>query len=140
MTAVAGAAPLTPRWLHREPPLPPAAVAAPGPAAGALAARAATRIRAGAELRGAAAPGWLLLLGDPDTLPWADGAVYLGWDSGLLLPTTADVWPGAAIVRAGLAALAPGCGLLALLPGRVLAAPMPTGPLTLGSISPAGAP
>jgi hypothetical protein len=140
MTTVAGAAPLTPRWLHREPPLPPAAVAVSGPATRALLYGATVQLAAGAELRLAHGPGWLLLLGEAGMLPWADGAVYLGWDSGLLLPTTADIWPGAAIVRAGLAALAPGCGLLALLPGRVLASRMPATPLTLGTLYPDGVP
>ena len=44
------------------------------------------RLRAGAGLRVAFGPEWTLVVGDD--LPWADGVTYLGWDDGLLVPTT----------------------------------------------------
>lgn len=80
------------RWRVREPPLSPAAAAATGPAARALAQRLLAmpdeRLRA---LRGVAGEALLLIIGAEEDLPWVDGAQYLGRDPeapGLLLPTT----------------------------------------------------
>jgi MoxR-vWA-beta-propeller ternary system domain bpX5 len=123
-------APFTLRWSAREPPLPPAAVAGSGRVAASLAAAAHDRVGAGAELRAAARPDWIVVLADAADLPWADGAVYLGWDGGLLAPTTLAPWPPAGVIRGGLAGHAPdGCDLLVLLPDRLLVAPMPVRPL-----------
>jgi hypothetical protein len=79
-------------WLPRDTPLEPRAVAATGAAARQLA----LRLLAGpddalSELRGVAAPGLIVLLGAPDSLPWVDGARYFGQDPlapTLLMPTT----------------------------------------------------
>ncbi|MEU6238231.1 hypothetical protein [Kitasatospora sp. NPDC047058] len=73
---------------------------------------------------GAASDGRLLLvLGDGDDLPWADGARYLGRDAGLLVPTTARPGPAAALWRRALGA-ADG-QLCVLVPGRALVADPP---------------
>nr|WP_255519170.1 hypothetical protein [Kitasatospora sp. SID7827] len=144
------------RWEHREPPLPPAAVAGLGPAATALAAAARDRLAAGATLRAAAAGTGagagagaagdepvLVVLGDPADLPWADGVRYLGWDDGVLVPTTARPLPSPALWRDALASAAerplaepllvllpPGLALLTELPVRpaAFATPAPTVP------------
>ncbi|WP_354643611.1 hypothetical protein [Kitasatospora camelliae] len=114
-------------WSRREPPLDPAAVAATGPAAPLLAAAARERIAAGARLRAAADGHTLLLLGDPADLPWTDGCRYLGWEDGVLVPTTARPWPPATLWRD---ALAPDrTTLLALLPETALLTPSPPHPL-----------
>ena len=79
------------RWQTREPPLAPIAAAATGPAARALAQRLLAmpddRL---STLTGVAGPELLLVLGPEESLPWVDGAQYLGRDPdapGLLLPT-----------------------------------------------------
>jgi len=101
-------------WSRREPPLSPAAVA------GGAELRAATvrRLRAGAELRVAIGPEWTLVAGDD--LPWADGATYLGWDDGLLVPTTLVPSTPAGLLRHSLPA-----DTLAVVPGAVLTGPAP---------------
>jgi hypothetical protein len=104
--------PLT--WTRREPPLHPAAVAG-GPELRAATVR---RLRSGAELRVAFGPEWTLVIGDD--LPWADGATYLGWDDGLLVPTTLAPSTPAGLLRHAL----PG-DALAVLPGAVLTGPAP---------------
>lgn len=104
--------PLT--WTRREPPLHPAAVAG-GPRLRAATVR---RLRGGADLRVAFGPEWTLVLGDD--LPWADDATYLGWDDGLLVPTTLAPSTPAGLLRHAL----PG-DVLAVLPGALLTGPAP---------------
>jgi MoxR-vWA-beta-propeller ternary system protein len=119
------AGPMTVRvtWRKREPPLPSAAVVATGPAALQLGAAAASRLASGAQLRAASAADWLVVIGDTGDLPWVDGGVYLGWESGVLMPTTAATSPAAAYVRK---ALAPRTDeLLVLLPDAMLVSAMP---------------
>jgi len=107
-----------PVWRRREPPLPVAAVVAGGAASESL--RIATLKRlAEQEFRAAGGDGWLVVLGEE--LPWADGAVYLGWDSGVLVPTTSIPSPPVALLRAAL----PAGELVVLLPDRVLVADAP---------------
>ncbi|MQY13720.1 hypothetical protein SRB5_38710 [Streptomyces sp. RB5] len=107
------------RFVPREPPLTPTAVAARGPAAEALRAAARTTLRV------AQADGWLLLLSrDPRgaDLPWADGVHWLAPDQGLYLPTHLTTDPPPALVARAAARRAPrGHTLLALLPGHLLA-------------------
>ncbi len=78
------------RWGPRADPLEPLAVAGEGPVALALARRVLsepdTRL---STWSGVAGTGLLILLGPSDSLPWVDGAVYLGRDSAapsLLMP------------------------------------------------------
>ena len=91
MTRVDAAPTLAVAFHPRASPLAAIAVAARGPAAAALAARLLARDdEALALLEGVADPGLLLILGDAASLPWTDGAVYLGRDPAapsLLLPT-----------------------------------------------------
>ncbi len=79
-------------WSPRDLPLEPRAVAAAGECASALAAAALRRDdEALARLRGVAGGGIIVILGEAEALPWADGAEYLGRDAeapGLLLPTS----------------------------------------------------
>ncbi|MGW4207366.1 bpX5 domain-containing protein [Lentzea sp. NPDC004789] len=104
--------PLT--WTRREPPLAPAAVAGGAD----LRAAAVRRLREGAELRVACGPEWILVVGGD--LPWADGVTYLGWDDGLLVPTTLAPSTPAGLLRHALPA-----DVLAVLPGAVLTGPAP---------------
>jgi hypothetical protein len=112
-------------WRPRPEPLPAAAVTAPTGATAALAAAALLRLQAGAQLRAAVAAGRLLILGEAD-LPWCDGALYLGWEGGLLLPTTLAPDRPADLLAASMRARLPaGHTLIALLSGTVLAGPPP---------------
>lgn len=108
------------RWSRREPPLPPAAVTACGERADHLRAAVRARLEAGAELRATADSEWVVAIGDD--LPWVDGAVYLGWDAGLLVPTTLAPLPGAELVRESLTLEN---DLVVLLPDRILISAMP---------------
>jgi hypothetical protein len=101
-------------WARREPPL--AAVAVAG--TGNLREATKTRLAGGAMLRAAVSDDWILVLGED--LPWAEGAIYLGRDEGLLVPTTLRPSLPAGILRAAL-----GPGTLAVLPGHILTGTMP---------------
>jgi hypothetical protein len=78
------------RWGPRAEPLEPLAVAGEGAVALALARRVLSETDARlAEWSGVAGTGVLVLLGPAGSLPWVDGAVYLGRDSAapsLLMP------------------------------------------------------
>lgn len=78
------------RWGSRAEPLEPLAVVGEGDVALALARRVLAETDARlAAWSGVAGDGVLVLLGAPDSLPWVDGAVYLGRDSAapsLLMP------------------------------------------------------
>lgn len=75
-------------WTTRASPLRPAAVVALGPIVEGLARSTLRGFDAGAtSLVVAADDSCLLVLGEADELPWADGAFYLGWDAGVLMPT-----------------------------------------------------
>lgn len=115
--------PLRLRWSRQEPPLPPVAVAGCGECAGRLRAAVRDRVASGAQLRAAADVDCVVALGDAGDLPWVDGATYLGWDAGLLVPTTLVPWPPAQLIRESLA-IGPGA-VVVLLPDRVLVSPMP---------------
>ncbi|WNZ61814.1 hypothetical protein QEG98_39235 [Myxococcus sp. MxC21-1] len=86
------AARLPVRWRSRAEPLEPLAVAGEGPVAVALARRVLAEDDARlASWEGVAGRGLLVLLGASASLPWVDGAVYLGRDAAapsLLLPCT----------------------------------------------------
>jgi hypothetical protein len=78
------------RWGPRAEPLEPLAVAGEGPVALALARRVLSEPDARLSTwSGVAGTGVLILLGPADSLPWVDGAVYLGRDAvapALLMP------------------------------------------------------
>ncbi|MEH1166936.1 hypothetical protein V6V47_16275 [Micromonospora sp. CPCC 205539] len=120
------------RWRRRDAPLPAAAVAASGAVVAELREDTLLRVTTGARLLACAGRerSWLIVLGDQADLPWADGAVYLGWDGGVLVPTLEQPWPCADLLRDPLRRLTDQqAGLIALLPGLVLAGPMPREPL-----------
>ncbi|MEV4825162.1 hypothetical protein [Micromonospora sp. NPDC049274] len=124
--------PLPLRWHRRATPLDAAAVAASGTVVAGLRTDTLLRVAAGARLRACAGrdQSWLVVLGDQVDLPWADGAVYLGWDGGVLVPTLAEPSPCADLLREPLRRHSdPQAGLIALLPGLVLAGPLPREPL-----------
>lgn len=90
----------------RSTPLVPAAVAARGEAAVAVARRLLRRTDEDlAKLAGVAAPGLLLVVGAAEDLPWADGVLYLGRDPAapsLLIPTTFEPDVPVALLERGL--------------------------------------
>jgi hypothetical protein len=114
-------------WSRREPPLVPVAVvAATATGTGnspsrALARATIDRLGTGTELRVVEGEGWIVVLGALADLPWVDGAIYLGWDGGLLVPTTLQPSVPAALLRSAL----PAASLVVAMPGNVLVAPMP---------------
>ncbi|GIG74921.1 hypothetical protein Pfl04_33250 [Planosporangium flavigriseum] len=130
---------MTLRWHRRDAPLPAAAVVASGAVMAELRADTLIRVAAGAQLRVCASQeqGWLIVLGDRAELPWADGAVYLGWDGGVLVPTLTEPWPCADLLREPLRRLVgQQVGLVALLPGLVLAGPLPREPVDPARLDP----
>jgi hypothetical protein len=94
-----------------------------GAALAGLSAATRARLRRGADLRAAAGDGWLVVLGAPDALPWADGCVYVGREGELLVPTTRAVDPGPDLVAAALRR--EGASLLVVLEDAVLRGPLP---------------
>jgi len=114
------------QWHRREPPLQSAAVAAQGTAAKHLCAGAVPRLRAGTRLRAVADEHWVVIVGDAHELPWADGAVYLGWEAGTLVPTTVMPFPPTDIVTRSVGHAVG--ELVVLLPGTVLVSTMPVQP------------
>jgi hypothetical protein len=115
-------------WLPRVEPLPPAAVAAVGAVAHALARRMLDESdEALAALRGVAGPGLLVVVGDAEALPWVDGVVYLGVDSrakDMLMPTTAAPAIPVELVGRALAARFPHATPSAVLPDSGLVVPL----------------
>jgi len=107
-------------WSPRSEPLAALAVAAVGPVSLVLARRAlVAEARQLSTWNGVAGEGLLILLGDTESLPWVDGAVYLGRDPAapsLLLPCALapDVAP--ALLERALVAHAQGVTPLAVLP------------------------
>jgi hypothetical protein len=123
-------APVPVVWRRREPPLEPRAVLARGARVNGLATATAARVSTGCDLRAAAGSGWLLVLGEADDLPWAEGVQYLGWDCGLLVPTTQVCSPSADLVRRALEPhLPPSSDLVVVADSEVLVAPMPSRPI-----------
>jgi hypothetical protein len=109
------------RWGPRAEPLEPLAVAGEGPVALALARRVLSEDDARlASWSGVAGPGVLVLLGPADSLPWVDGAVYLGRDASapsLLMPCAlAPDVASAMLERALLARVGRGGTPVAVLP------------------------
>jgi hypothetical protein len=81
---------LAPRFLPRDRPLPPIAVAIPRSLVRPLAERAGRDPAEFSSLRALGSPSCLLLFGEAEALPWVDGAVFLGRDEAaprLLVPT-----------------------------------------------------
>jgi hypothetical protein len=112
------------KWLPRERPLAPCAVAAQGEAAQRLARR---LLEYGddelGQLQGVAERGALLVRGEMAVLPWAEGVVYLGQDAeapALLLPTALRPdFPVALLERAIRAQFPTVAPPVAVLPGTL---------------------
>jgi hypothetical protein len=122
-------------WTRREPPLPVAAVACQVQELTALLAATARRVELGRELKVVSGPGGGVVLGAAEDLPWFPGAVYLGWDAGVLVPTTrAPSLPVDFLAPSLRRRLPEGHGLLALLPWGVLAAPVPRAAVDLAAL------
>jgi len=113
-----GVPPVGLRWERREPPLTAGAVVGFGPVAGELAVAVGEAVSAGARPSVAGDADVLVVLGEAGELPWADGARYLGWEDGILVPTTARPVPSAALWRDALTAH--DGSRIALLPDTVL--------------------
>lgn len=119
-------------WLPRGEPLACAAVAGCGSVRSRLVADAATRLRAGAALRAIADSEWVVFLGETVDLPWADGAVYLGWEGGLLVPTAVHPTASPDLLRRAIGR--PRDEVVVLLPGAILHAPRPAGIADLAAL------
>lgn len=119
-------------WRPRNEPLTCAAVAGCGPVRIRLVADAADRLRAGAALRAIADSAWAVFLGETVDLPWADGAVYLGWEGGLLVPTAVRPTAPPDLLRRAIGR--PRDELVVLLPGSILHASQPTGIADLAAL------
>ncbi|WP_353654117.1 hypothetical protein [Arthrobacter sp. NEB 688] len=117
-------------WRPREPPLQPTAVLAQGRAVPGLAAAAARGV-ADRHLRAAGGPSALLLLGAADVLPWAEGVIYLGHASGVLVPTTLANDSHPALAAAALRQRF-GARRFVVLPGAVFGFDIATEPVDIG--------
>jgi hypothetical protein len=122
------------QWRPRVEPLLPAAVAATGSGRDRLSADAVDRIQAGAALRAIADTEWIVFLGGPGDLPWADGAIYLGWDGGLLVHTALEPSIPADLLRRALDR--PADEIIAVLPGAILSGQRPTRAADVTSLAP----
>ena len=125
-------APVPVAWSHREPPLVPAAGTATGRAARDLALAAAARTDEGeAVLRAAGHRDdggglrRLVVLGDPDDLPWCAGARYLGWEAGVLVPTEQRPSVPADVLAAHARSVLDGAPLVIVLPGALVGLSLP---------------
>jgi hypothetical protein len=115
-------------WSRRPYPLAPAAVLGLGETRNVLAAHLLDRISAGADLQVHASGEYLLAVGGEADLPWVDGAVWLGREAGLLLPTTAAVEPNIDLVsRAIRRRVGTDAGWIVLIPGQILVGNNPIG-------------
>jgi hypothetical protein len=112
--------PIRPEWRDRDVPLAAAAVIGHGPAGVALARSARERVRAGTPLGVASGHEFVVVVGDESDLPWSDGAVYLGWEATVLVPTTREPVPRTALIAAAARRAAGAHDLVIVLPGLVL--------------------
>ena len=123
------------RWTPRPVPLPAAAATAPPQRTAALLDAVADRVRAGSSLRLAAGEAGCVVLGGPDDLPWCPDVVYLGWESGVLTPTTRAPLPAVDLLLASLRhRLPPDHALVAVVPWGVLVAPVPARAVDLDAV------
>lgn len=114
-------------WVERDPPLPPAAALATGPAVAGLAAATARAVAAGRDLRVLRDEQTLLVLcgGPLDELPWADGVVYLGALDGVLVPTRHHPSLPIDIIRKAIRAESGEAAVLALTQDCLITGPRP---------------
>ena len=112
-------------WRDRDVPIKAAAVVAHEAAVPGLARSACSRLRAGAGLTAAVGHGYLVIIGDEADLPWSDGAVYLGWEAAVLVPTTTEPVPRTALIAEAARREAGPHDLVIVLPQVVLHTPNP---------------
>jgi len=117
--------PIRPAWRDRDVPIRAAAVVAQGAAARALARSTQSRISAGASLSAACGHGYLVIIGDEVDLPWSDGAVYLGWEASVLVPTTQAPVPRTVLIAEAARRVSGTDDLVIVLPQTVLHTPSP---------------
>lgn len=115
-------------WVERDPPLPPVAALATGPAVAGLATATARAVAAGRDLRVLRDDDTLLVLcgGAPDELPWADGVVYLGALDGVLVPTRHHPTLPIDIIRTAIGAGPGDAAVVALTQDCLVTGPRPT--------------
>jgi hypothetical protein len=122
-------------WTRRDVPLDPVAVTCRQDDADELLAATLRRVLAGHELRLAIGAGGSVVLGAGGDLPWFDGAVYLGWDRGALVPTSRAPSLPVDLVLASLRDRLPvGHGLVVVLPWAMLVAPVPVAPVDAAAV------
>jgi hypothetical protein len=108
-------------WRTRHEPLHPGAVLGDGLVAARLAAALAERVEHGADVEVHAGDGLVLAIGDAADLPWVDGAVWLGAEAGLLVPTTLEPTPEPHLVgRAVAKSVGADAGWIVLTPDRIV--------------------
>jgi len=113
-------------WTGREPPLPAVAVTSRAEDLADLLSATVRQVQAGYALRVVLGQGGGVVLGATDELPWCEGAVYLGWECGVLVPTTRRLsLPMEFLASVCRGRLPAGHDLVVLLPWALLAAPMP---------------
>jgi hypothetical protein len=66
-----------------------------------------------------------VIIGDEADLPWSDGAVYLGWEAAVLVPTTRAPIPRTALIADSARREAGTHDLVIVLPQTVLYTPFP---------------
>ncbi|HZM80998.1 MAG TPA: hypothetical protein VFC19_35190 [Candidatus Limnocylindrales bacterium] len=123
-------------WVRRLPPLDPAAVVGGAPMRGSVRDELARRIAADPDptrLRVTASGEWMLVLGRAEDLPWVDGATYLGWDHGILVPTTHRPAVPMELLARTLRRGHP-AELIALLPEGILTSAMPAHPVDVSRL------
>ncbi|HZS05963.1 MAG TPA: hypothetical protein VFD58_14085 [Blastocatellia bacterium] len=116
------------RWQSRREPLRPLGLAAHGNVARQLAQRLMKLSdETLVQLRGVAAPGLLVIIGEEKALPWVDGVIYLGRDErapSLLLPTTLEPVIPLPLVERALLGQSNERPPLAVLPDELLIVPV----------------
>ena len=117
--------PIRPAWRDRDVLLRAAAVVAHEPASRGLVRSAQSRISAGASLSAASGCDYVVIIGDEADLPWSDGAVYLGWEAAVLVPTTQEPTPRTALIAEAARRGAGTHDLVIVLPQTVLHTPSP---------------
>ncbi|MGN6696185.1 MAG: hypothetical protein ACTHN0_18540 [Aquihabitans sp.] len=115
-------------WRTREPPLRPVAALARGRVVAPLARAVASALHRGADLSVAAGSDHLLVLGDPEAIPWVDGVDWLGRDGRLLLPTARQPELSADLVAAAVEQRTGVRPIQILLPDALLVSEVPVGP------------
>jgi hypothetical protein len=86
-----------------------------------------------------AGSGRVVVLGEPDDLPWCPGVRYLGWDGGLLMPTEVAASVPADLLRAAAERVSGLAGVqrvpvLAILPDALIFAVLPQQPVDVDAL------